>query len=64
MTFDSKEYYQTHKETMIKQIMEAKKRRRREIMIIKLNDGSYGRVPHSALLRHNIVFNKETNLYE
>ena len=57
-----KEYYNLHKEKMKEQITKANKLRQRDLIIEKLNNGEYDRIPFSKIKKHNIIKN-ENGIY-
>jgi len=58
-----KKYYEDHKDVMKTQIKDAIKRRIPILLLKKLNNNEYKRIPYSKLTKHNIKFNDELNKY-
>lgn len=59
----NKAYYEANKVKMMNQISEARKKRRLNTMLDKLNNGLYKKKPISATVRHGVKFNEETGKY-
>jgi hypothetical protein len=61
--FDHKKYYEEHKDKIKQQIKVAMERRRLHIIIERLNNGSYKRLPFSKLSKYHII-KDENGIYK
>ncbi len=58
-----KKYYLKHCEKMKAQIKERRPDNTKRIIIKKLNNNEYKRIPHAKLQKYNINFNEEKKIY-